>query len=111
MNTLAFGHRAIGAEVHRVEAEGEPTTHVLTAAQAHMKQMPLCKQKQLPAGQDPGACMIEARRVKRASCGNALQLVVVPAAVAIASEAGPSPHAPPTPDDEDILHFIIDDSI
>ena len=66
ISTLAFGHKAIPSAVRAVqEARGNEQV-VLTAAEVHMRHLPLRKQV-FAIGQDPEACMMEARRAAHAS--------------------------------------------
>ena len=125
MHTLAFGHRDVPAVVHTIEGEGDIDDHVLTAAEAHAKQMPLRKQMHLPAGQDPGACLNEARRVFRSTVRSTFRntaqattnadastaasfapLPVLPSATLVADMPPPVP-VEESPDE--LLQFIVDD--
>ena len=68
ISTLAFGHKAIPAAVRAVqEARGTDDDQVvLTAAEAHVRQIPVRKQN-IAVGQDPSACLDDARRAAHAT--------------------------------------------
>ena len=67
ISTLAFGHHSIKAVVETTRANASDVACTFTAQNARAMSIPLCKRKQLPAGQDPGDCAREARRVFAAS--------------------------------------------
>ena len=63
ISTLAFGHRSINATIESTRANATDVGRTFTAQNARMLNIPLCKRKQMPAGQDPGDCARDARRV------------------------------------------------
>ena len=87
ITTLAFGHTAIPAAVREVQETRGFDKQVLSSAEARTRQIPLAKKRQLPAGQEPGECVNEARRVAIAS--------IAPATTAASSTAA-SPTAAST---------------
>ena len=103
ISTLAFGHRAIPATIREVQETRGFDQVVLTAAEARTRQIPLSKQRQLPAGQEPGECVNEARRVAIASIAPAATSTAATSSTAAAtSSAAPSSTAPAAP-----LHVIL----
>ena len=112
VHSLAYGHHSIPAKVHAIEPEEPAQSRVLTAAQARRLRIPLAKRKVLPAGHDPRMTLLDARRT-RAAIG---QVVVPPPQPTfppqvIASAAAAAPNRAESDEIEDLLEFILEDTL
>ena len=112
VHSLAYGHHSIPAKVHAIEPEEPAQSRVLTAAQARRLRIPLAKRKVLPAGHDPRMSLLDARRT-RAAIG---QVVVPPPQPTfppqvVASAAAAAPNRAESDEIEDLLEFILEDTL
>ena len=111
ISTLAFGHRAIPAAVREVQETRGFDKLVISAAEARTRQIPLAKKDQLPAGQEPGDCVNEARRIAIASIAPAVAAPPAPP-VATASRRilDLDPDGPDALSQEDLFRFMLDNN-
>ena len=114
VHSLAYGHHSIPAKVHAIEPEEPAQSRVLTAAEARRLRIPLAKRKVLPAGHDPRMTLLDARRT-RASIAWPTHTTFppphIPSLTSATAAVAAAPGSAEGDEIEDLLEFILEDSL
>ena len=111
VHSLAYGHHSIPAKVHAIEPEEPAQSRVVTAAEARRLRIPLAKRKVLPAGHDPRMSMPDARRTRASIPWPTFPPPIIPSLPSAAAAAVAAPRPAEGDEIEDLLEFILEDSL